>query len=95
MPGLSNVKIGKAASALGLTSSLIGERRLRGRLVTQDAISMFRATLAPAPCDTGAAPLHNLPASPLAWAEEAGPQAYAPEFDFNDPAYPDEDRVEI
>lgn len=95
MPGLSNVKIGKAAASLGLTSSLIGERRLRGRLVTQDAISMFRATLAPAPSDTGAAPLHNRLASPPAWEEEAGPQAYAPEFDFNDSAYPDEDRVEI
>ncbi|MDL2207153.1 DUF3987 domain-containing protein, partial [Desulfovibrio sp. OttesenSCG-928-M16] len=95
MPGLSNVKIGKAASALGLTSSLIGERRLRGRLVTKDAISMFKATLSPTPKDTGATHLHSRPVSSPVWTEEAGPQAYAPEFDFNDPAYPDEDRVEI
>jgi hypothetical protein len=45
MPGLPNRQMGKAASGLGLTSALIGERRLRGRLVTREIINTFKATV--------------------------------------------------
>lgn len=45
MPGLSDRKIGKAASELGLPPTLIGERRLRGRIVAQEIINAFKSNV--------------------------------------------------
>ncbi|MDL2317072.1 DUF3987 domain-containing protein, partial [Desulfovibrio sp. OttesenSCG-928-A18] len=139
MPGLSNKQIGKAAAGLGLPSCLVGERRLRGRLVTAEKIEMFKATVShvshvsvySVPRVSGRDSTVSEPSrdrlTPYpAWAEEAEarqcrdsgetvpsqhetiapqqgetcetcetvPQAHSPEFDFNDPAFPDECRAE-
>jgi hypothetical protein len=45
MPGLSTITFGKAASKLGLSIKLIGERRLKSRLVTKEKIFSFKETI--------------------------------------------------
>lgn len=133
MPGLSAVKIGKAASRLGMGQCKV-DRNSKGRSVTKETIDTFKSTVRTDRTDRTpygsrekvADGCHFEPTatdrnSMPAWAVEESADGtrtdadrkesidtqgvrtermvrtddlgYSPEFDFNDPAFPDEVKI--